>query len=117
MPLPRSGAPSPGQPTQVGVIEKVGRSLRVESACVSCAKTGDVPKYKVKSKRVNFIIMLRSPRRVYSSKQKTSSIPSLQTYHRVPVLVADVKITDLGKEARDFVCRKSGQWRQVTVAA
>ena len=43
----------------VGVMEKVGRSLRVESACVSWAKIGDVPKYKVKSKRVNFSIVFR----------------------------------------------------------
>ena len=78
-------------------MEKVGRSLRVESAGVSWAKTGDVPRYKVKSKRVNFIIVLRWLRRVYLFKQKTSSDPSLQTYHCVAAVVADVKIT--GKTA------------------
>ena len=59
MPLPRSGVPSLGQPTQVGVMENVGRSLRVESAGVSWAKTGDVPTYKVKNKNVNFIVVFK----------------------------------------------------------
>ena len=67
MPLPRSGAPSPGQPVQVGVIENVGRSIRVESACVSPPKTGDAHRRKNNSKRLNFIDMPTWPN-VYSHR-------------------------------------------------
>ncbi|SVD90143.1 uncharacterized protein METZ01_LOCUS442997, partial [marine metagenome] len=40
MPLPRSGAPSPGQPTQVGACENLGRLLWVESVC-ACSEKPD----------------------------------------------------------------------------
>ena len=92
MPLPRSGAPSPGQPTQVGVIENVGRSLRVESGCVSWARTGDVPRYMAIRKRGKFIIMFRLHRMKGLYIQKTSPDPSPQTLCNDPHLARPAAI-------------------------
>jgi len=49
MPLPRSGAPSPGQPTQVGAIEKVGRLTLTESATVAATESAGATSAKTAS--------------------------------------------------------------------
>ena len=69
MPLPRSGAPSPGQPLQVGATE-VGRlrfllfssSLEVSSAKAVAAKlTISI----AKNRRINIILSLVLPHNIY----------------------------------------------------
>ncbi|MFT7694966.1 MAG: hypothetical protein ACI8P2_003600 [Candidatus Latescibacterota bacterium] len=50
MPLPRSGAPSPGQPTQVGASENWGRLFSTESTWASSAKIEATSKSKTANK-------------------------------------------------------------------
>ena len=57
MPLPRSGAPSPGQPTQVGACENLGRLLWVESVC-ACSENPDATSPNKTANKENSTVLI-----------------------------------------------------------
>ncbi len=67
MPLPRSGAPSPGQPTQVGVVATLfgASTTSVESAVTSCAKAdktesrNEINKLRINDLLITFLSFLK----------------------------------------------------------
>ncbi|KAA3606178.1 MAG: hypothetical protein DWQ06_01650 [Calditrichaeota bacterium] len=68
IPLPRSGAPSPGQPTQVGVVATLfGASITsVESDSLSCAEAEEtesksvIRKLRIKDLLINFLSFVKN---------------------------------------------------------